>query len=118
MTIFLFTLKRALRSPVNILLLAVLPAGIVFVPVVPGSTLPLGFHLYGQVIMFAAFLMVRSTVEDRLSGTLARISDHLGFLRTVLPLAQSDGADVIDFYVLPPAERRRLEAAIASFPDA
>jgi ABC-2 type transport system permease protein len=74
MTIFLFTLKRALRSPVNILLLAVLPAGIVFVPVVPGSTLPLGFHLYGQVIMFAAFLMVRSTVEDRLSGTLTRIA--------------------------------------------
>ena len=74
MTIFRFTLKRALRNPVNILLLAVLPAGIVFVPVVPGSTLPLGFHLYGQVIMFAAFLMVRSTVEDRLSGTLTRIA--------------------------------------------
>lgn len=74
MTIFLFTLKRALRNPVNILLLVVLPAGLAFVPVVPGSVLPLGFHLYGQVILFAAFLMVRSVVEDRISGTLARIA--------------------------------------------
>ena len=74
MTIFVFALKRSLRNPVNLLLLVVLPAGIVFVPRVPGSLLPLGFHLYGQVIMFAAFLMVRSTVEDRLSGTLVRIA--------------------------------------------
>jgi ABC-2 type transport system permease protein len=73
MTIFRFALKRSFRNPFNILLLCVLPVGIVFVPAVPGSTLPLGFHLYGQVIMFAAFLMVRSTVEDRLSGVLSRI---------------------------------------------
>jgi ABC-2 type transport system permease protein len=74
MTIFTFALKRSLRNPVNLLLLVVLPAGLAFVPVVPGSVLPLGFHLYGQVIFYAAFLMVRSTVEDRLNGTLARIA--------------------------------------------
>ena len=74
MTIFRFALKRSFRNPFNILLLCVLPVGVVFLPVVPGSTLPLGFHLYGQVIMFAAFLMVRSTVEDRLSGVLTRIA--------------------------------------------
>jgi len=73
-TIFRFAMKRSFRNPFNILLLCVLPVGIVFVPVVPGSILPLGFHLYGQLIMFAAFLMVRSTVEDRLSGVLARIA--------------------------------------------
>jgi ABC-2 type transport system permease protein len=73
MTVFRFALKRSFRNPFNILLLCVLPVGVVFLPVVPGSILPLGFHLYGQVIMFAAFLMVRTTVEDRLSGVLARI---------------------------------------------
>jgi ABC-2 type transport system permease protein len=74
MTILRFALTRSFRNPLNILLLCVLPVGLVFVPVVPGSKLPLGFHLYGQVIMFAAFLMVRTTVEDRLSGVLARIA--------------------------------------------
>jgi ABC-2 type transport system permease protein len=74
MTVFRFALKRSFRSPFNIVLLCVLPVGLVFVPVVPGSVLPLGFHLYGQVIMFAAFLMVRTTVEDRLSGVLGRIA--------------------------------------------
>ncbi len=74
MTVFRFALKRSFRNPFNILLLCVLPVGVVFLPVVPGSILPLGFHLYGQVIMFAAFLMVRTTVEDRLSGVLARIA--------------------------------------------
>jgi ABC-2 type transport system permease protein len=75
MTIFRFALKRACRSPVNILLLCVIPVGVVFLPAVDGQgwTLPIGFHLYGLVIMFAAFLMVRSLVEDRLSGALVRI---------------------------------------------
>ncbi len=73
MTVFRFALKRSFRNPFNILLLCVLPVGVVFLPVVPGSILPLGFHLYGQVIMFAAFLMVRTTLEDRLSGVLSRI---------------------------------------------
>jgi ABC-2 type transport system permease protein len=74
MTVFRFALKRSFRNPLNILLLCVLPVGLVFVPVVPGSILPLGFHLYGQLIMFVAFLMVRLTVEDRLTGVLTRIA--------------------------------------------
>jgi ABC-2 type transport system permease protein len=88
MTIFKFALLRSLRNPVNLLLLVVLPAGLAFVPVVPGSVLPLGFHLYGQVIFYAAFLMVRSVVEDRLSGTLARIGvapiSYFGYLGETL----------------------------------
>jgi ABC-2 type transport system permease protein len=74
MTIFRFALLRSLRNPVNLLLLAVLPAGLAFVPRVPGTVLPLGYHLYGQVVMFAAFLMVRTTLEDRLGGTTARVA--------------------------------------------
>jgi ABC-2 type transport system permease protein len=86
MTIFRFALKRSFRSPANILLLCVIPAGVAFLPTVEGQgwTLPIGFHLYGMVVMFAAFLMVRSIVEDRLSGALVRISvapiSHLQYL--------------------------------------
>lgn len=74
MTVFRFALVRSFRNPFTILLLCVLPVGLVFVPIVPGSILPLGYHLYGQVIMFAAFLMVRTVAEDRLTGMLSRIA--------------------------------------------
>jgi len=75
MTILRFALKRSVRSPANILLLCVVPVGVAFLPSVEGQgwTLPIGFHFYGMVVMFAAFLMVRSIVEDRLSGALVRI---------------------------------------------
>ena len=73
MTILRFALKRSFRSPFNILLLCALPVGVIFIPPLEGTTLPLGVHFYGQVIMFAAFLMVRSVVDDRSSGVLVRI---------------------------------------------
>jgi ABC-2 type transport system permease protein len=74
MTILRYALKRSFRGGFNILLLCVLPVGVVFIPPVEGTVLPLGIHFYGQVIMFAAFLMVRSVVDDRSSGVLARIA--------------------------------------------
>jgi ABC-2 type transport system permease protein len=73
MTVMWFALRRSLRNPLNILLLCVLPVGFVFVPVLPGTILPLGFHLYGQVILYAAFLMVRTVLDDRVSGVLTRV---------------------------------------------
>jgi len=73
MTVMRFALRRSFRNPVNILLLCVLPVGLVFVPVLPGTILPLGFHLYGQVILYAAFLMVRTVLDDRVSGVLIRV---------------------------------------------
>jgi ABC-2 type transport system permease protein len=74
MTIFRFALKRSFRNPFNILLICVTPVGLAFVPMVPEAILPLGIHLYGQVIMFTAFLMVRTILEDRVSGVLTRIA--------------------------------------------
>ncbi|MBN1837832.1 MAG: ABC transporter permease [Spirochaetales bacterium] len=73
MTILRFALKRSFRGGFNILLLCMLPVGVVFIPSVEGTTLPLGIHFYGQVVMFAAFLMVRSLVDDRTSGVLTRV---------------------------------------------
>jgi ABC-2 type transport system permease protein len=84
MTIFRFALKRSFRSPLNLLLLCVLPVGIVFLPSAEGWTLPIGFHFYGLVILFAAMLMTRPLMEDRLSGVLRRIAaapiSHVGYL--------------------------------------
>ena len=74
MTILRFALKRSFRNPFNILLICVAPVGLAFVPMVPEAILPLGIHLYGQVIMFTAFLMVRTILEDRVSGVLTRIA--------------------------------------------
>ena len=74
MTILRFALRRSFRGGLNILLLCVLPVGVVFIPPQEGTTLPLGIHFYGQVLMFAAFLMVRSLVDDRVSGVLRRIA--------------------------------------------
>jgi ABC-2 type transport system permease protein len=73
-TILRFALKRAFRSPANVLLLCVLPVGVVFLPAMEGWVLPMGFLFYGQVIMYAAFLMVRAVMEDRLSGALTRVA--------------------------------------------
>jgi len=73
-TILRFALRRSFRGGFNILLLCVLPIGVVFIPPQEGTTLPLGIHFYGQVVMFAAFLMVRSLVDDRVSGVLTRIA--------------------------------------------
>jgi ABC-2 type transport system permease protein len=90
MTILRFALKRAFRSPVNVLLLCVIPVGVALLPAVEGRdwTLPIGYHLYGMVIMSAAFLMVRSILEDRISGALQRISaapvSHMRYLAETL----------------------------------
>lgn len=73
MTVFRFALKRVFRSPLNWLLVCVLPAGTAFLPSMEGYTVPIGFHMYGVILLFAAFLMLRSVVEDGESGVFRRI---------------------------------------------
>ncbi len=73
MTIFRFALKRVFRSPLNLLLVCVLPIGAAFLPSAEGWVVPIGFHMYGAILLFAAFLMLRSVVEDGASGVLERI---------------------------------------------
>jgi ABC-2 type transport system permease protein len=72
-TIFRFTLKRVFHSPLNLLLVCVLPVGAAFLPSSVGWAVPIGFHMYGAILLFAAFLMLRSVVEDGLSGVFQRI---------------------------------------------
>ncbi len=92
MTIFRFALKRVFRSPLNLLLVCVLPVGAAFIPYSPDWGMPIGFHMYGAILLFAAFLMLRSVVEDGLSGVFQRIGaapvTHLQYLwQTLLAYA-------------------------------
>jgi ABC-2 type transport system permease protein len=64
---------RGLRNPVMAAFMFLLPAGVVFIPRAPGTLLPLGFHIYGILLLFTAFLMIRTIVEDRESGVFLRI---------------------------------------------
>jgi ABC-2 type transport system permease protein len=73
MIIFRFALTRALRNPFMVAFFFLLPAGVVFIPRAPGTMLPLGFHIYGILLLFTAFLMIRTIVEDRESGVFLRI---------------------------------------------
>jgi ABC-2 type transport system permease protein len=73
MIIFRFALRRGLGNPFFAALMFLLPAAVVFLPRAPGSTLPTGFHIYGILLLFTAFLMIRIIVEDRESGVFLRI---------------------------------------------
>jgi ABC-2 type transport system permease protein len=73
MIILRFALRRGLGNPLLAAALFLLPAAVVFLPRAPGSALPVGFHIYGIMLLFTAFLMIRMIVEDRENGVLQRI---------------------------------------------
>jgi len=73
MTVFRFALRRAFRDPLNLLLVCALPLGAAFLPSVEGLGLPLGFQMYGAIVLFDAFLLLRSVVDDGVSGVFQRI---------------------------------------------
>ena len=73
MTIFRFALKRTFRSPLNLLLVCVLPLGAAFLPAPEAWPVPIGFQMYGAILLFGAFLMLRSVVEDGVGGIFQRI---------------------------------------------
>ena len=64
---------RVFRSPLNLLLVCVLPIVLAFLPVAEGWIMPIGFQMYGAVLLFGAFLMLRSVVEDGATGVFQRI---------------------------------------------
>jgi ABC-2 type transport system permease protein len=74
MTVFLYTLKRSFRSPVNLILICVAPLGLVFIPRFGDWAMPFGFHLYSELVFFIAFFLIRAVAEDRGRGILTRIA--------------------------------------------
>ncbi len=92
MIIFRFALKRGLGNPFITALMTLVPAGVVFLPRAPGSSLPVGFHVYGILLMFTAFLMIRFIVEDRESGVFLRIGASSWARFQELPVERRIGA--------------------------
>jgi ABC-2 type transport system permease protein len=88
MTVFLFALKRSFRKPLNILLIGVLPLGLLLIPRFGSWTMPMGFHLYGELVFFLAYSLIFTVSEDRNSGILTRIAaapvSHFSYLGQIL----------------------------------
>lgn len=73
MTIFNFALIRSVRSLPNLILLLGLPTAVVVLPVGGWHGLPLGYHFYGILLLFAASKLVHMIMEDRKNKILTRI---------------------------------------------
>lgn len=84
MTIFSFAIKRCFRNLMNILFLCVLPVIVILMPHEQWLPLPLGFHLYGIILLFAAARLVSVMMDDRTKGILVRVGvapiTHLQYL--------------------------------------
>lgn len=74
MTIFNFVFKRFFRKKSNIILLAVLPVGAVFLPMGEWLPIPLGFQYYSVILLFMAARLGGIIMEDRTDKTLLRVS--------------------------------------------
>ena len=88
MTVFRFALKRCFRRPLNLILICVLPLGLLFVPRFGDWQMPMGFHLYGELVFFLAYSLIYTVSEDRNNGILTRIAaapvTHFGYLSQIL----------------------------------
>ncbi len=73
MNVYLFALREDLRSPLNIILILLLPIPLLFIPANPDSY-PFGISLFGMVILYSSFLLSRPIIEDRMKGIVVRIA--------------------------------------------
>lgn len=73
MTIFRFALIRSLRKRMTLIALCAVPLAMILIRPLWISENGFGFSFYGIAILYAAFLLVRSIMTDRISGTVVRI---------------------------------------------
>ncbi len=73
MTIFRFALMRSMRKRLTLISLCAVPFAMVLFPPVWVSENGFGFSFYGLVILYAAFLLVRSIMTDRINKITVRI---------------------------------------------
>ncbi|TCK92758.1 ABC-2 family transporter [Natranaerovirga hydrolytica] len=73
MTIFKYALLRNFRNIYTLLLLTLIPIGLIVIRPLWREEDAMGYTLYAVVIFFAAFLMVRTVMTDRVSGILKRV---------------------------------------------
>lgn len=73
MTIFRFAIKRSFRRISTLIALCVVPALMIFIrPLWAGADAD-GPMMYGIVVLYSAFLVVRTVMTDRITGTIVRI---------------------------------------------
>ncbi|WP_040980374.1 ABC transporter permease [Oceanobacillus jeddahense] len=84
MTVFFFAIKRCFRNMMNILFLCILPVIVVLMPEEEWLPLPLGYQIYGVLLLFAAGRIVSIMMDDRAKGILTRVGispiTHLQYL--------------------------------------
>lgn len=73
MTIFRFALIRSLRKKSIVAVLCATPLAMIFMSPLWALENGIGFSLYGMIIMFVAFSLVRFIMTDRVTGTVVRI---------------------------------------------
>lgn len=73
MTIFNFALKRTIGNKLDILMLFVLPVATVFISAETWLPIPLGFQLYGLIILFMSAKICKIMMIDRESKVTLRI---------------------------------------------
>lgn len=73
MTIFYFTLIRSLRSTSTLITITLIPVIMILVKPLWYLEHNTGFNLYGMVILYGGFSLVRSIMSDRVTGTITRI---------------------------------------------
>src|SRR5690606_28107367 len=74
LTVFIFVFKRLFTRFSNIIILCGLPFAAAFLPASQWSTFPLGFQLYGLLLLFLAGRLTSIIMEDRSDGILLRIA--------------------------------------------
>ena len=84
MTIFKYVFKRTLQGKLDILMLLVLPIISVFISTETWISIPLGFQLYGILLLILASKLCKTLMEDREKKVVLRISaapiTHLRYL--------------------------------------
>lgn len=73
MTIFHFTLIRSLRIKSTLIALTLIPLIMILIRPFWYSEQNTGPNLYGMVILYGAFVLVRAIMNDRVTGTITRI---------------------------------------------
>ncbi|WP_291651742.1 ABC transporter permease [Clostridium sp.] len=87
MTIFYYTLKRALRNKQTLIVISLIPLIMIFIPMLWEGKSLIGYTLYGTVILYGSFLLTRTIMSDRVNGIVIRIFSAP--IRTIKYLSQS-----------------------------
>lgn len=103
MTVFKFVIKRTLKEKTDVFFLLLIPIISVFISAETWLPIPLGFHLYGIILMIMSSKICKTMMVDREKKVVVRISaapiSHLRYLAENL-MAYGFILSVINFLVI------------------